>query len=611
MYVRRLAWSWRAPLLLNAEALIKTFFSEAAVEDAVRESTAPFEQALQASRRALIWAAAFSMVLNILQLTVPLYMMQVLDRVASSGNFDSLYLLTVIAVTAVVVSFLLDVVRSFVLNRAASWIETKLSVDLFPKVALAYHDSRPQEAGALEDLWRLRSFLSSPAILSIFDAPWMIFYLAILYMLAVPIGVLATIGGVLLLLIAIMGERSVRSKLEPSYANTRRTREYLQGIQFGSSEIVAMGMLEVIQRRWVRLNVKALKGQYLSAGRASLNLSLFKHARLMLQLLVLFAGSALALSGEVSIGVVIGSSIIMGRALGPIEQSISSWKQALSSWGAYKNLKDVLAEIPQVQKSVTRPTTPQGFSVRSLFYSFPGKDTAFLQDISFDVKAGEVLALIGPSGSGKSVLSRVIVGNMPVDSGNVRLGDYDLTNFSREEIGPFIGYVGQKSAFIKGTITENISRFRDYSMEDVVEAARRIGAHEFITELPKGYDTEIGGTDGHPISGGQEQRLAIARALCGRPGLLIFDEPNLNLDVDAEALLFRIVREEKRRGTAIIVVSHQQNMIEAADKIALIRQGRVIKQGPRDTVLSWLRSPQPDARARAKVHRPRIEVNPK
>lgn len=571
---------------------MKDFFKNESVQDAVRDISSPFEVSLNALKQAFYWAAGFSLVLNILQLTVPLYMMQVLDRVASSGNVNSLYLLTGIAAVALLVSLLLDIVRSFVLNRASSWLETRLSIDLFPKAALAYHSAKPEEASALEELWRLRSFMSSPAILSIFDAPWMIFYFTILYMLAVPIGIVATIGGILLLIIAVNGERAVRSKLEPTHANTRRTRDYLTGIQFGSSEIMAMGMLEQIERRWIKLNIKALQGQYMSAGRASVNLSVFKHARLLLQLGVLFVGSALALTGDISIGVVIGASIIMSRALGPIEQSISSWKQALSSYSAYKKLRSMLGDPPIEHNSALRPEQPQMLTIEDVSYAFPGRDKPFLKDLTFRIEPGEVVVLIGPSGAGKSVLSRLVVGNHRDYDGRIHIGDYELSNFSQEEIGPYIGYVAQRSVFIKGTIAENIGRFGSYSTEEIVSAARRIGAHETITQLPKGYDTEIGGTDGHPLSGGQEQRIAIARALCGQPGMLVLDEPNLNLDVDAEALLFRAIQHEKKRGTTVLVVSHQQNMIEVADKIALMRGGLMVKFGPKDDVLAWLRAPR-------------------
>jgi len=571
---------------------MKDLLESKAVQDAIAEQTSPFVTITNACKSALKWAAGFSLILNLLQLTIPIYMMTMLDKIISSGNEDSLYLLTAIAFAALTVSALLDVIRSQVLNRAASWLETKLGVHIFEEVALAHINGNIHNSTGLEDLWRLRSFMSSPALLALFDIPWMAFYLIILFMLSVPIGVIAALGAGILFAIAIFSERSVRKHLEKGHGHTEDSRDYMRVVQKSADALMAMGMMGPLRRRWLNLNIKALQGQYMSAGRASINLAGFRYFRMILQLSVLFAGGALVINAapgdSITPGLIIGASLIMSRALAPVEQAITAWKQALSAHAAYNKLKVMLPDAVEKHASARKPDGPVDISLEDASFTFPKSETSFIKNISFKAQPGEILSLIGPSASGKSTLAKLIAGAHTLSDGFIYIGDFELSHFSRDELGPLIGYVPQQVDFLPGTIAENISRFRDMPIEMVVEAARRINAHEDIMQLPEGYDTKIGGDGGHPLSGGQIQRLAIARALCGDPRILIMDEPNLNLDAASEAKLLEILEAEKQRGTNIIIVSHHQEFIKISDKLALINKGRLAQFGNRSQVMRRL-----------------------
>jgi len=591
---------------------MKDLLESESFEDAAKKHLSPVHAVFHAIRRALFMAVIFSLVLNVLQLTIPLYMMTLLDRIVGTGNKDSLYLLTIIAATALLVSAILDILRNVILNRAGSWIEAKLGVEIFPMVAMAYHDGKFERAQGLEDLWRLRSFMSSPGIISLFDVPWALFYLAVLFMLAVEIGTLALIGIVILFLIAVYNEIAVRNVLSGAMQGAENSRNLVRAVQKSTNEIVSMGMLHRVRDRWFDQNVNSLKGHYSSASRAATHLSLFKFFRMLLQLGVLFTGAMLVLDNKMTPGGIIAASIIMARALSPVEQAITAWKQALSAWGSYKRLNTMTGTDYIAKSSVKRPDAPVDLHVDSLFFQFPGTEQPFLKNVSFQVAKGEIVGLVGQSGSGKSTLAAVVAGAFRPSDGFIKLGEYEMSVFSREEIGDFIGYLPQKSEFLPGTVFENLSRFGNYTMEEVIAAATRIGAHELIMELPHGYDTEIGGDFTATLSGGQLQRLAIARTLCGNPGILVFDEPNLNLDSDADTRLATILDEEKEKGTIVIVVTHNQNLIAKCDKLVLLARGRVSKYGTRNQVLrSAVRDVGPSRMRRGKNTRAPVRVERK
>lgn len=566
------------------------------VSRAIEGQTNRFDTITDACKRALFIAAGFSLVVNLLQLTLPLYMMQMLDRVVGGGSVNTLYLLAAIAAVALIVGALLDIIRAHILNRAASWLESRMGVEIFPHVALAQHTGKLAQAQGLEDLWRVRSFMSSPGIIAIFDVPWMLFYLVILFWLAVPIGFIALIGAAVLIGIALYNESAVSSVLKNAYGVAETSRDFVRSVQRSSDEIVSMGMMRDVQGLWFTHNIKALQSQYSSSERAATHLASFRFFRLLLQMAVLSVGAILVLDNQMTPGGIIGASIIMSRALAPVEQSITAWKQLISALGSYTRLKSILPETEQREMTAPYPSGKSALTLDDVGFTFPGASTPFLSNISFTAKPGDITVLIGPSSAGKSTLAKVIAGSHLPSSGFVLLNDFEMTHYSRSVIGPYIGYLPQKHDFIPGTILENVSRFRELPLEDVIEAANRVGAHDFIMELPDGYDSRLGGDLGIPLSGGQLQRLAIARAICGGPGLLVLDEPNLNLDTEAQEQLNKLLHEEKAKGTTIIIVSHQDEMIRLADRIAVINKGSLEFFGTRNQVVNRLSKPRPEVR---------------
>lgn len=579
-------------VFITTEAIInvKKILETEVIAKAIEVQTSQFDTVTSAVKGAVYSAAGFSLIVNIMQLTIPLYMMQMLDRVVGGGSLDTLYLLALIAFAALVVGAALDIIRAHILNRAASWLECRLGVEIFPHVALALHDGHPSKAQGLEDLWRVRSFMSSPGIIAIFDIPWMVFYFIILFMLAIPIGLVAVFGAAILIGIAIYNESNVRGVLSSAQSVAETSRDFVRSVQLSSDEITSMGMMENVKGRWFSHNIKALKSQFISSERAATHLSTFRFFRMLLQMIVLTVGAILVLDNEMTPGGIIGASIIMSRALAPVEQSISAWKQALSAVASYSRLKEILPEERRHETTSPYPSGKNSITLDDVGFSFPGSQDLFLKHISFTAKSGEITTIIGPSSAGKSTLAKIIAGAYLPSYGFVLLGKFEMSHFTRDIIGPYIGYLPQKHDFIPGTISENISRFQDLPIEEIIEAATRVGAHEFIMELPDGYDSMIGGDLAFPMSGGQLQRLALARAFCGSPGLLVLDEPNLNLDIEAQSNLIETLEEEKNKGTTIVIVSHQEDMIGIADKVAMISRGSVEFFGDRKQVMNKLES---------------------
>lgn len=563
---------------------MKKILETETIAKAIEVQMSPFDTITNAVKGALYSAAGFSLVVNIMQLTIPLYMMQILDRVIGGGSLDTLYLLAIIAFLALSVGAALDIIRTHILNRAASWLECRLGVEIFPHVALALHDGHHAKAQGLEDLWRLRSFMSSPGIIAIFDIPWMIFYFIILFMLAIPIGLVALIGAAVLVGIAIYNESTVRNVLSNAQQVAETSRDFVRAVQLSSDEILSMGMMENVKGRWFSHNIKALKAQYTSSERAATHLASFRFFRMLLQMTVLTVGAILVLDNQMTPGGIIGASIIMSRALAPVEQSITAWKQALSAIGSYGRLKTILPDEHHREITAPYPTGQKALILDDVGFSFPGTNDLFLKHISFTAESGKITTVIGQSSAGKSTLAKIMAGAYLPSHGFVLIGSFEMSHFTRNTLGPYIGYLPQKHDFIPGTIFENISRFQDMPIENIIEAAKRVGAHEFIMELQNGYDSVIGGDFAVPMSGGQLQKLALARAFCGEPGLLVLDEPNLNLDVEAQKCLSTVLQEERGKGTTIIIISHQESMVDIADKVAMISKGTLEFFGDRDQI---------------------------
>lgn len=543
--------------------------------------------AVQSSRRQLVSVAVFSGVVNLLQLTVSLYMMQVFDRVLATRSLDTLYYLTAIAVFALLVMAILDGLRTQVMQRLASWIEGKAAPEAFVRAIESQLRNRPYRMEALRDLAACRNWMGSPASLTLFDVPWVPIFLAVIFLLNPLLGWIALGGAALLFLLTLTNEwatgRLVREASTGAMASQRRAESIVRNAEV----IDSMGMAPAVLQRWREGLSATLPPQERAADRATVLLSVTRFFRLAVQVAVLGVGAWLVLEQQITAGASIAASIIMGRALAPVEQMIGGWKQLVQARQAYHRLLGFLA-LPRLRPPGMALPEPTGkITAERVTFGFPGHAMAIVKGVSFNLDAGESLAVIGPSAAGKTTLIRLLIGTLQPSSGTVRLDGADVFTWMREDFGRHVGYLPQDVELFDGSVLRNIARMGEADPELVFEATKLAGCHEMILRLPQGYDTEIG-DGGQHLSGGQRQLIGLARAMFGAPKLVVLDEPNSNLDGDAEQALIQGLQELKARGTTVILVSHRPTLVQGVDKVLLMRDGAIEAFGPRAEVLKRL-----------------------
>ncbi len=544
-------------------------------------------RALAAGRRQLVGVALFSGVVNLLQLTVSLYMMQVFDRVLGSRSLDTLYYLTGIAIFALLIMAILDGLRGQVMQRLASWIEGKVAPEAFLRAIESQLRGRPYRMEALRDLGACRAWLGSPASLTVFDVPWVPIYLAVIFALHPTLGWIALAGAALLFLLTLANEWAtgslVREASTASMANQRRAESMVRNAEV----IDSMGMAPAVLHRWREGLSASIPPQERAADRAAILLSFTRFTRLAVQVGVLGVGAYLVLEQQLTAGASIAASIIMGRALAPVEQMIGGWKQLVQARQSYRRLLGFLA-LPRIRPPGMALPAPTGrVAAERVTFGFPGQSVAIIKGVSFNLTAGESMAIIGPSAAGKTTLIRLLIGTLAPAAGTVRLDGADVFTWQREDFGRYVGYLPQDVELFDGTVMKNISRMRDEPPDGVFEAARLAGCHEMILRLPQGYDTEIG-DGGQHLSGGQRQLIGLARAMYGNPRFVVLDEPNSNLDGDAEQALIRGLETLKTQGATVILVSHRPTLVQGVDKVLLLRDGAAEAFGPRAEVLKRL-----------------------
>jgi PrtD family type I secretion system ABC transporter len=558
-------------------------------------------ETLIAARRPLLFAALFSTFINVLVLTTSLYMWQVYDRVLASRSFDTLCYLTLIALVALLALGLLEVARSHLLVNASAWLEQRLGPATFARALDNGLRGAAYRTEALRDLREVRNFLGSPSILVLFDAPWAPLFMAVIYVLHPLLGVVATGAALVLLALAVLNDVATRRQLKAaSESGARALRRAEAGVR--NAEIVdALGMQQNLLRRWAHDNIEAIGLQARAARRGGIVLGLSKAFRLAVQVLMLGTGAYLVLRQELTGGAMIAGSIILARALAPIEQAIGAWKQVQGARAAYRRLDVCFAEPPRRPDAMPLPQARGDLEVEHVSFAVAALGTAgggriILKDISLELRAGEALVVLGPSAAGKSTLARLLVGLQQPGSGHVRLDGADLFPQSREAVGPQLGYLPQEVALFSGTVAENIARLAgEPNPGGVVEAAQTAGCHEMILRLPQGYETEIG-DGGAQLSGGQRQRIALARALYGRPTLVVLDEPNSNLDAEGEAALAQALIALKARRTTVVLISHRPTFLTSVDKALVLRDGTAEFFGHLPDALSRLQAARPAAR---------------
>jgi PrtD family type I secretion system ABC transporter len=537
-------------------------------------------------RRQLAVAGLFSLVMNLLQLTVPLYMLQVFDRVLTSRSLETLVALSIGATGALLVFMLLDLLRSRLLLAVGLCVEGSVAPIALARVLDQVATQRVAVSGTeLKDVATLRAFLTGPGVVALFDAPWAPLYLAVIFLFHTQLGVIATFGAVTLLALAYVNERLLRAPVRDSHAAARSAaNEIDSGVRNG--EVVAvLGLMPALQRRWGQRNDIAIDANVRATQRGHLTAALGKFIRLLIQVAMLAGGAVLVISEQASAGVMMTATLILARALGPVETAIGSWRALVEARLAYRRLSALLAATARQAPATPLPAPEGRLEAHGVSYAPAGADALLLKNISFSLDAGTSLGLIGPSGSGKSTLARVLTGWLRPNCGVVRLDGADVADRPREELGPHLGYLPQEAQLFDATVAENIARLGIATSDAIIDAAKRAHAHDMILQLPNGYDTVIG-AGGIALSGGQRQRIALARALFGNPRLVILDEPNAALDASGEQALLAAMQDLKRAGVTLIVVSHRPSMLEQVDKLLLLNAGQVERFGPRAGIMA-------------------------
>ncbi len=533
----------------------------------------------------LVYGALFSMFINILQLTFPIYMLQIYDRVLSSYSMPTLYVITMAAVFSLIIMSSLEFIRSRLLVRCGVAIDETLSRDVLDNVIkqAALTGMVPNQAN-LRDVNLLRNFFGGNAIFTLFDIPWTPLFLGVIYLLHPLLGLVATAGAVLLVIFALINEKVTRKPLDAANMVNGFSMKFVETARRNSRSVRSMGMLSGVTARWQGFNDTVIKLQTQSSRRAGLLQSLSGWLRQSMQVFIYGVGAWLTLEGKSTAGCMIAASIIMGRALGPVQMGIGSWKSMVEARGAWKRL-DVLFNQPAAQDSMALPDPSGQLSAEHV--SFAIQDTTILRDVSFSLQPGESLGLIGPSGAGKSTLCRLLLGIWPAGAGTVRLDGADIHTWDQEKLGSHIGYLPQDVDLFTATVAENIARLNQVDSDKVIAAAKQAGVHELILGFPAGYDTRIG-DGGVVLSGGQRQSIGLARALYGQPKLIVLDEPNSNLDDEGERALVASWPLLKAQGTTLIVVSHRSGLLSGMDNILMLKNGQVALFGPRDAVFKKL-----------------------
>jgi len=562
------------------------------------EQKSDLKKALQATRGSFLSVGFFSMFINILMLVPVIYMLQVYDRVITSGSESTLLMITLIMVFLLMGMGGLEWVRSRILVRVAAKLDQLLAHQVFDasfKQSL-YSGGRNNSAQSIQDLTGLRQFMTGNGLFAFFDAPWVPIYLAVMFAFHPFYGWVGVFSAVILAVLAIVNEK-LTSKLlqeankEAGLANAAVSRT------LGNSEVIeSMGMLERVRHRWKEKQDRVVAWQSVASDKASVVTSISTTFRIIVQSLILGLGAYLVIQQEITPGLVIAGSILLGRALAPIDQMIGAWKGFVVARAQYNRLDEVMTKMPVDKETMSLPAPTGVLQAENIVVSPPGTRISVLKGVSFRANPGEVWGVLGPSAAGKSTLARAMLGIWPTNSGKVRLDGADIFTWNREELGPHIGYLPQDIELFDGTISENIARFGDVDPEAVVKAAKIAGVHEMILALEEGYDTVIG-AQGVMLSGGQRQRIGLARAVYGDPVLIVLDEPNSNLDDVGERALGAAIKSLRERGATVFIITHRATVLAYVDKLLVMSDGRVQLQGPRDEVLQELNKAQAQAKA--------------
>jgi PrtD family type I secretion system ABC transporter len=563
-----------------------------------------YDIAIAQLKRSFVLVALFSAAVNILMLTGPMFMLQVYDRVLSSGSVATLQGLFIIVVVLYAFLGLYDFLRTRLLSRAAYRLDQAVGADAYEMWVRSGLHAAGNTRRPVNDLAVVRGFLPGPAMLGLFDTPWIPFYLAIVFIIHPWLGALAIGGTLLVTVLALLNQWLTKEAFAKAMGMDGAESFFVEQTRRNAEAIVPLGMTDRIKSRWSAMHAEGLATGQVGGDRAEGFTAFSKAFRLLLQSALLGTGGYLALKQEISPGMIVAASIIAGRALAPVDQVIGQWRGIVRAREANRRLKELFDGQLERRPTIDLPD-PQGtLHVNALTKFPPGErrsadQAPILDNVTFALSPGDGVGVIGPSASGKSTLARLLVGAWLPDGGEVRLDGAKLDQWSDEALGRHVGYLPQHLEMLAGTIRDNIARF-DPNADDeaVIEAAKVAGVHEMVLKLPEGYATELG-YGSHPLSGGQLQRLGLARAIYGTPRYIVLDEPNSNLDATGDEALSRAIVLMRQAGSTVVVMAHRPSAIAAVNKVLVLHGGRVGEFGDKDEVLS--KATRPTAKAPEKA----------
>jgi ATP-binding cassette subfamily B protein len=542
-------------------------------------------EALQRSKRALWYVLIFSLCSNLLLLALPLYSLQVLDRVISSASIPTLVYITILAIFAFAFFGIFTLVRSYILNEIGNWLDTQVSARLL-SIGVQQNSvgSTTLASQHLRDLQSIKAFITGNGITSLFDAPWSVIYIIVIYMINPALGLISVFGGLFLLGFAILNEVLTRKPQAMANRLQIRTMEIADTCSRNAEAIEAMGMMANVRAHWGKENARAQELLKKANNRAQILLTISRVIRMLLQIMIICVGGYLAINNEISVGGMIASSILTGRALAPFEAAIGIWKGMISARDSYQRLEKAVANFPKIRGDMELPDPKGHLSIEGAFFA-PGGGRMILKNINLKLEPGEMLGIIGPSAAGKSTLAKLIVGILPPTQGAVRLDGAEIFKWNRDYLGKHVGYMPQNVDLFPGTVLENIARMeQEPDHKKVIEAAQAACVHEMILRLPDGYETQIRPGNA-TLSPGQRQRIGLARAIYGRPSFLVLDEPNINLDGEGENALLRALQNIRQMGITSVIVAHRPNLVNNTDKIAILQDGALKEFGATRQIL--------------------------
>lgn len=548
-------------------------------------TSSELKDAILASKKSFLIVGFFSLFINLLMLVPPLYMLQLYDRVLTSRSEETLIMLTAIVVVLFITMSLLEIVRSKILVKVGNKLDALLSQRIFDSL-FELANKHPGKASSmpLNDLTSVRQFMTGNGLFAFFDAPWIPIYIAVLYLFHPMFGYFAIFAAIVLVIFTIVNEYSTKEKLAEANSLSRASTIYVDANLRNAEVINAMGMKANIQDRWKDKYYGFLNAQNSASNKAGIWSNVSKSTRMLFQSLMLGLGGYLAIHDEVSAGMMIAGSIIMGRALAPLDLMINSWKGFNSARTSYTRLDALLEDFPKDKEVMELPAPHGEILLEGVVVVPPGAKQPSIRGISMLINKGDVVGIIGPSAAGKSSLARIILGLWPLSAGKARLDKADVYQWDKTLLGEYIGYLPQDIELFEGTISQNIARFAEVDSKKVVEAAQKAGVHEMILRLPEGYDTVIG-AGGATLSGGQRQRIGFARAIYNNPVLVVLDEPNSNLDDQGEKALVNSIKILKEMGTTVVLITHRPSILQVTNKLAVVKQGLLEAYGDTNEIL--------------------------